>query len=276
MMATQNCLITAEGIFSLASSAAKKHLLLHPPPPPFAVCFSDTTLQHLIWRTPLSLLPRDHPPANLQPTFQDEFATGTGGAWTLHRAPPERQDSPRANSPLLSLDYHWRSLTSAYLHPAVEATATAAELKTFCRLTPGDWWGVGILLMQAVPQAPSQGPSAWSGGRGKLTYSPASASSLCRVGVGRLNAHHATILEGGTLNGHFRARRAPECLTGIGSRVKVIGVIVIAVLAVDQSTGNTVITAAVTVEGPGVRPTFPDAVKRGSMVDVFEGAPQAA
>ncbi len=58
------------------------------------------------------------------------------------------------NSPLLSLDYYWRSLTSAYLHPAVEATATAAELRTFYRLTPGDWWGVGVLLMQAAPQAP--------------------------------------------------------------------------------------------------------------------------
>ncbi len=153
MMATQNCLITAEGIFSLASSAAKKHLLLHPPEPPFAVCFSDTTLQHLIWRTPMSLC---HEIIHLRISSRlfrmslSRVREAHGLCTTLR----QKAGFAEASSPLLSLDYHWRSLTSAYLHPAIESAATVAELKTFCRLTPGDWWGVGILLMQTIPQAP--------------------------------------------------------------------------------------------------------------------------
>ena len=155
MMATQNCLITAGGVFSLASSGAKKHLLLHPPAPPFAVCFSDTTLQHLIWRTPLSYC---HEIIHLRISSR-LFRMSLPRVREAHGlciALRQKAGLAEGNSPLLSLDYYWRSLTSAYLHPAIEATATAAELKMFCRLTPGDWWGVGILLMQAVPQAPSK------------------------------------------------------------------------------------------------------------------------
>ncbi len=154
MMATQNCLITAEGIFSLASSAAKKHLLLHPPAPPFALCFSDTTLQHLIWRTPLSL---SHEIIHLRISSR-LFRMSLSRVREAHGlcvALRQRTGLSENSSPLLSLDYHWRSLTSAYLHPAVELAATATELKTLYRLTPGDWWGVGVLLMQAAPLPPS-------------------------------------------------------------------------------------------------------------------------
>ena len=151
MMATQNCLITAEGVFSLASSGAKKHLLLHPPAPPFALCFSDTTLQHLIWRTPLSFC---HEIVHLRISSRlfRMSVPRVREAHELCATLRQKAGLAESSSPLLSLDYHWRSLTSAYLHPAVESAATAAELKTLCRLTPGDWWGVGVLLMRADPQ----------------------------------------------------------------------------------------------------------------------------
>ena len=151
MMATQNCLITTEGVFSLASNAAKRHLLLYPPAPPFALCFSDTTLQHLIWRTPLSLC-HELVYLRISSRLFRLSLPRVQGAHKLCVTLRAKAGLAEENSPLLSLDYHWRSLTSAYLHPAVEAVATLAELKTLCRLTPGDWWGVAILLMQAAPQ----------------------------------------------------------------------------------------------------------------------------
>ena len=60
------------------------------------------------------------------------------------------------DSPLLSLDYHWRSLTVAHLHPIIEAAASPTELAELCRLSPGEWWGLGILLLQAIPQPPAK------------------------------------------------------------------------------------------------------------------------
>ncbi len=151
MMVTQNCLITSEGVFSLASSGAKKQFLLQPPAPPFAVCFSDTTLQHLIWRTPISY---SHTLIYLRISsrlFRLNLPH-VRQAFDLCRTLQSRAGFGEADSPLLSLDYHWRSLTAAYLHPAIEATASPTELAEFCRLGPGEWWGLGILLLKAVPQ----------------------------------------------------------------------------------------------------------------------------
>ena len=75
-------------------------------------------------------------------------------ALDLCRALQLRAGFSESDSPLLSLDYHWRSLTTAYLHPAIEAAASPTELAEFCRLSPGDWWGLGIVLLKAIPQPP--------------------------------------------------------------------------------------------------------------------------
>lgn len=155
MMLTQNCLITSEGVFSLASSSAKRHFLLKPPAPPFAVCFSDTTLQHLIWRTPISY---SHALIHLRISsrlFTMNLAR-VRQAFDLCRTLQSRAGFTETDSPLLSLDYHWRSLTVAYLHPDIEAAASPAQLAELWRLGPGDWWGLGILLLKAVPQLPAK------------------------------------------------------------------------------------------------------------------------
>lgn len=155
MMLTQNCLITHDGLFSLASSGAKMHFLLYPPPPPFAVCFSDTTLQHLIWRTPIS-----HSHALIYLRISSRLfrmnLPRVQQAFDLCRRLRSRAGFADADSSLLSLDYHWRSLTVACLHPAIEAVADPTELAELCRLSPGDWWGLGILLLKAVPQPPAK------------------------------------------------------------------------------------------------------------------------
>ncbi len=153
MMATQNCVITSSGVFSLASSASKRHLLLHPPEPPFALCFSDTTLQHLVWRTPLSLC-HEIVYLRISSRLFRLSLSRVRKAHELCTSLRQRAGLSEQNSLLLSLDYHWRSLTSAYLHPAVESSATPEELKLFCRLTPGEWWGLAVLLLQVAPQAP--------------------------------------------------------------------------------------------------------------------------
>lgn len=153
MMATQNCVVTATGAFSLASSAAKRHLLLHPPPPPFALCLSDTTLQHLLWRTPLTL---SHEIVYLRISsrlFRMNLPRVRQGH-EIVLSLRQRAGFSEQNSPLLSLDYHWRSLTNARLLPAVEACATTEELRWLYHLSPGEWWGLGVLLLPVLAQPP--------------------------------------------------------------------------------------------------------------------------
>lgn len=50
-----NALITPEGIFSIAKDVHKAFLFTTPPPAPFLVVHSSSTMQHLTWRTPVTL-----------------------------------------------------------------------------------------------------------------------------------------------------------------------------------------------------------------------------
>jgi len=47
--------ITADGVFSISKDVEKAWLFLTPPPAPFMVLHSSSTMQHLSWRTPITL-----------------------------------------------------------------------------------------------------------------------------------------------------------------------------------------------------------------------------
>jgi CRISPR type IV-associated protein Csf1 len=55
MMKIQKAVVTTEGAFPIGKIENRAWFILHPPKPPFAVVFSNAKLQHLLWRTPLSL-----------------------------------------------------------------------------------------------------------------------------------------------------------------------------------------------------------------------------
>lgn len=48
-------LITPEGVFSISKDVHKAWLFCTPPPAPFLVVHSSSTMQHLAWRTPVTL-----------------------------------------------------------------------------------------------------------------------------------------------------------------------------------------------------------------------------
>lgn len=54
MLKTQRMLFTRDGAYSLATDAARAWFYLTPPEPPFVAVLSDSMLQHLIWRTPVT------------------------------------------------------------------------------------------------------------------------------------------------------------------------------------------------------------------------------
>lgn len=55
MRATQKVVITREGVFPLAKDVHRAWFLLTPPEPPYVAVVSDTMIQHLVWRTPVTL-----------------------------------------------------------------------------------------------------------------------------------------------------------------------------------------------------------------------------
>lgn len=54
MARTQRALFSEEGAFSLTKDDYRAWFLLEPPAPPFVAVIGDSTLQHLIWRTPVT------------------------------------------------------------------------------------------------------------------------------------------------------------------------------------------------------------------------------
>ena len=55
MLKSQRMVFTPEGAYPLNTDAARAWFFLTPPEPPFVAVIADAMLQHLIWRTPVTL-----------------------------------------------------------------------------------------------------------------------------------------------------------------------------------------------------------------------------
>lgn len=51
--------VNERGVFKIASNANQSHFILYPPKPPFVAFLSDGKMQHLIWRSRMTLDPRE-------------------------------------------------------------------------------------------------------------------------------------------------------------------------------------------------------------------------
>jgi CRISPR type IV-associated protein Csf1 len=147
---------TATDIYSLAKDAEKAWLFLTPPEPPFVVCHSSSTMQHLSWRTPVTLS-RERinvrygdnlfvvRPALLRQALEyaEALCDRNQGQWIA----PLLLDRKAAAS------YHGR------INPTAVELMTESERSFFsARIGPGERWALAYICHSKRPQPQQSEP----------------------------------------------------------------------------------------------------------------------
>lgn len=152
--------LTKDGIFPIAKDAHKAWLFLDPPEPPLIAVHTSATMQHLVWRTPVSL-------------SKDLISLRRGGdlftirppmikaAITAAKALQERRlaSEPKAIlSPYAVVDRKLRDANHGKLSPKAVEAMTQEERNLFYALTPGEVWALTHLLTKTPPTPEKPAP----------------------------------------------------------------------------------------------------------------------
>lgn len=147
MTKTQRVVFTREGAFSLAKDNDRAWLLLTPPAPPWLAVIGDSTLQHLVWRTP--------------PTLDNRLMFIRLGKETVFRIRPDlvkealsriahqRTLDPNFHHGFVSLDRDAKDLS----HGVIRHDTPAELAAFFSTLCAGEIWALSILA-KANPPTP--------------------------------------------------------------------------------------------------------------------------
>lgn len=147
--------ISPDGWFKFATTHNVAWFLLNPPTPPFVMIFGFAKMEHLLWRTPLSLsrevffirlgqrlLRVRH--AELMAIHQAHVeCVDAVNTWC------EAQDLAPINAPFLPIGRELNIATSGMLHPRVYDAATAGVVaaqdyaERFRQLSSGELWSLG-------------------------------------------------------------------------------------------------------------------------------------
>jgi CRISPR type IV-associated protein Csf1 len=154
MLKVQKALITREAAWPIVRGENRAWFILHPPEPPFAIIFSDAKLQHLLWRTPLTL-DVDH--WNIQMgartlTMRRQVVLAAGRACQAIADAYLAAEKKQIRSPFLSLDPKLDDLNTGRLNPRLLKFALekgfSQEIKLLQSLTAGDLWGLSCLVFK--------------------------------------------------------------------------------------------------------------------------------
>lgn len=180
LRATQKVVITRDGAFPLAKDVHRAWFFLTPPEPPYVALVSDSMLQHLIWRTPLTLS-NDLQIVRLGPKLLrirrrvliEALDWAREAIEAIAPSRPEAAEAktvrtkskpakPPARHPFVSLDREMGSPTHGLLRADVardpRATPWIERLRT---LTSGELWALATLAKREapVPEKPDLLPS---------------------------------------------------------------------------------------------------------------------
>jgi CRISPR type IV-associated protein Csf1 len=161
MFWTQNACITETGVMPARRLAHKQWLLLNPPTPPFVLIQSDTTLSHLIWRTPIT-------------TSKDFWYLRISGRqftirFPLVNAALERFDllakrfeitKPKwpLRHPFTNLDFNLRDPAAWELRRDVAKHFLKEDHQILNQLRPGEFWALTILAAKPQAEKPPKSP----------------------------------------------------------------------------------------------------------------------
>ena len=157
MIKTQKVIASAEGVYPIGKGENRAWFLVHPPKPPFVVVFSDSKLQHLLWRAAVTLDadnwqvqvgPRTMLVRRLLVLRAVEAAHAVIAA---HAAGVGGKKKPPA-SPFLSLDPELGDLNTGRLRPdmrdAARKAGLASEIAILESLGIGEIWAIGAILFR--------------------------------------------------------------------------------------------------------------------------------
>lgn len=144
MFALQRALVTEDGIYSIAPAAARAWLFLTPPKPPFVAVLTTATLQHLIWRTPVTVS-RDliviRHGARLHTVRPSLVAQARDSCLRWHEANPQIKWGP-----YVMLDRAEEAPTHGLLREQVWQMMSQNEKDLFLSLTPGEVWALAHVI----------------------------------------------------------------------------------------------------------------------------------
>jgi CRISPR type IV-associated protein Csf1 len=147
--------LTPEGLFPIAQSIHKAWLFLTPPEPPFVAVHSSATMQHLVWRTPVTLSKERIYLRRGSDLFTLRPATLRATIELAHSIQQRRLAAGEKNafsSPFLRLDVSKiLHIDHGRLNPKVVTVMTAPERQHFYQFTPGELWALGFLLAKKTP-----------------------------------------------------------------------------------------------------------------------------
>ena len=147
--------LTEDGVFQIAKDVHKAWLFLTPPEPPFIAVLSSATMQHLVWRTPVTLSKE-----LIYLRRGGDLFTIRPGALTLavdaaKRIKARRSEETGKDAPLSPYAVNDRGLgRSAHgrLSPKAIKHMTAEDKTLFFELSPGEIWALGFLLVKNPPE----------------------------------------------------------------------------------------------------------------------------
>lgn len=140
--------VTNDEIYPIAQNIHKAWLFLSPPEPPFVALNSSSTMQHLSWRTPVTLdnqriSIRFGPklfvvkPANIRKALDIALSitAKNQGKWI----------SPMILDRKASQEYH------GLINPKSIALMSLEEIDFFVSLSPGDRWALSAVMQSKLP-----------------------------------------------------------------------------------------------------------------------------
>lgn len=154
MNALSFAVITENAIYPIAKDIHKAWLFLDPPEPPFLAMHTSATMQHLCWRTPVTLsrdliyLRRGPEVLVLRPQV---IRQAVEIANTILERRLAAGDVKAFASIFAVFDRAMRAANHGLLNPRVLAAASSAERELLYQLTPGEIWALGFLLVKQPP-----------------------------------------------------------------------------------------------------------------------------
>ena len=168
MRALQKVVVTRDGAYPLAKDVHRAWFFLTPPEPPYVAVVSDSMLQHLVWRTPVTLsndLQIVRLGQRLLTIRRPVLLAALDWAREAMLATLEPgQPAPEnfARHPYVSLDREMTGTAHARIRNDVAAAPRAAPwLAKLRELTPGETWALATLAKRAgvTPEQPERLPS---------------------------------------------------------------------------------------------------------------------
>ncbi|MHD0644147.1 type IV CRISPR-associated protein Csf1 [Pseudomonas aeruginosa] len=140
---------TEEGVFSISKDVEKAWLFMNPPPAPFVAVHSSSTMQHLAWRTPVTIDNRlifIRYGANLF-TVRPEYIRR---AVAIAKRVME-QNGGKWVTPLL-LDRDLEAPFHGILNPKAAEFLSEEEREFFLNLGAGDRWALSTVMHSKLPE----------------------------------------------------------------------------------------------------------------------------